>query len=296
MTGESRRPTMFKDGYDGARPEGRLTRVEQAAFEAGRKALVRRLHDAMLVLAVGQDEVGLIGKGSNWPAYLHEFADKVGWDRTDAVAPARFDPTGAQLDDLLPTLALLDGLRPVYLKVLFLRALGEFFGGWSWEAIGDRYGRSVEWARQSYEAVVVQAARRSGLLEPAPAGWAVLAVSLRMGGWCSYLTTASDPRQQLYDLRSKSPVDLEEAFAFWLPGAPAAKAAVAVVRRDLEGRNIRGSWWRADPDEISARLIEAARKAGSAWRLEALELPKARRTAKGAARVTAASAATDEAA
>ena len=45
--------------------------------------------------------------------------------------------------------------------------------------------------------VVVLAARRSGLLDPAPCSWAVVVAAVQTGGWRTCFTTARDPAQAL---------------------------------------------------------------------------------------------------
>ncbi|MGQ3018752.1 hypothetical protein [Phenylobacterium sp.] len=266
---------MFKPGYEGVTPSSRLSPVEVAQFEARKDALVARLTDAMLTLSVLEAD-DPSGKGSAWPAYVREFGDLTGRDeeslREAETRPARFAAKPHHLESLLPTLALLDGLRPVYLKVLFLRAIGSYYGGFSFPAIGDRFGKTGEWARHTYEAVVIQAARRDGLLAPEPAGWAVLVTGVRSGGWRSYVTTARDPSHQLRDLKAKSPIVLEDAFALWTAGQPVAQRLAKQARVHLLGRATHGSWHRISPDDMADLLITEARKIRAEWSIENLPL------------------------
>lgn len=279
----ARKIEMFKPGYDGPRPEGRLTPLEATQYAAFAEPLRKRLHDAMLTLgALSSARPG--GGGSTMPEYLHTFADKVGWDPEEGPAEVRFIPTQAQIDDFLPALELLDGLSPVFTRVLALRAVGERVGGFSFKAIGERFGRTEVWAKRVYSAVVVLAARRSGLLAPAPKGWAVVVVGVRTGGWRSYITTARDPQAALYDLKAKSPLELEAAFAFWTAGKAEAAHVAAVARKNMLGRVSHGSWHLMPPEDVAEVLIEAQTAVERPWDLEALTLPYARRTAKVMAR------------
>ncbi len=275
----ARKIEMFKPGYEGAKPDGRMTPLEADQFDRFAGPLVRRLHDAMLTLgALSAERVD--GSGSTMPEYIHTFADKVGWDADEAPAVVRFRPSAAQLDDLLPSLELLEGLSPAFTRVLALRAVGERIGGFSFAVIAERFGRPEAWARRVYAATVVLAARRSGLLDPAPRGWAMVVVAVRTGGWRTYITTARDPQAALYDLKAKSPLPLESAFAFWTAGKPEAAALAASARKNLLGRVIHGSWHLIPPEDMADLLIEEQTRLGRPWEVEALALPTPRGAAK----------------
>ncbi len=268
------RKGLYKAEYEGQQAGGRLTPGEAPRYEAARDRLMRRLTEAMLVLASLEDEGG--GKTSSWPSYIHDLADRAGQGEYEFGAdtrPARFDPTPGQLSDFLPTMGLLDGLRPLFLRVLYLRAIGSYYGGWSFEAIGDRYGKTGQWAKEAYEAVVIQAARRCGVLPEAPEGWAVLVASVDYVGWRTFLTTAGDPAQQLRDLRAKSPIRISEAFALWTPGQPAAKRLAKAARKHLMGRVTHGSWHLVSADDMASLLIGEARAQQIAWIQESLPVP-----------------------
>jgi len=280
----ARKIEMFKPGYEGARPEGRLTPLEAARYAAVSEELRKRLHDAMLTLGALTAARPSSG-GSTMPEYLHTFADKVGWDPEEGPAVVRFIPTQGQIDDFLPTVALLDGLSPIFMKVLALRAVGERIGGFSYAAIGERFGKTDAWAKRIHAACVVLAARRSGLLAPAPKGWAVVVVGVRTGGWRSYITTARDPQAALYDLKAKSPLELEAAFAFWTAGKAEAAHVVKEARKHMLGRVSHGSWHYMPPEDMLNVLIEEQAAVARPWELEALNLPAPRHTAKSAATV-----------
>lgn len=280
----ARKIEMFKPGYDGPRPSAQLTPLEQEAYARFSEPLIKRLHDAMLTLgAVMADSPET--RGSTMPEYIHTFADKVGWGPEEGPRQVRFQPTAAQHDDLLPTLALLDGLSPVFLKVLALRAVGERIGGFSYKAIAERFGKGEPWARRVYAATVVLAARRAGMLDPAPRGWAVVVAAARVGGMKTYITTARDPQQTLYDLRSKSPIELETAFALWVAGPPEAKALVAKARKNLLGRVSHGSWHLIPPEDMADLLIEEQTRVARPWEIEHLNLPAPKRTVRNAGRM-----------
>lgn len=278
-----RKTEMFKSGYEGDRPSGRLTPLEAERAARFSEPLRRRLHDAMLVLGALSAE--RMGGGSTWPEYVHTFADKIGWESEEAPAVVRFRPTAAQLDDFLPTMALLEGLSPAFTRVLALRAIGERIGGFSFAAIAERYGKPEAWARRVYAATVVLAARRSGLLEPTPKGWAVVVVAVRTGGWRTYITTARDPQAALYDLKAKSPLELEAAFAFWTAGKPEAAHLTSVVRKNLLSRVSHGSWHLIPPEDMADQLIDEQTKVERPWEIEALSLPTPKRTARSMGRV-----------
>jgi len=280
----ARKTEMFKPAYQGDRPEGRLTPLEAEQYARFAEPLIKRLHDAMLTLgALSADSPAT--HGSTMPEYMHTFADKVGWDPEEGPAILRFRPTAAQLDDFLPTVQLLEGVSADFLKVLTLRAVGERIGGFSYAVIAERFGRPEAWARRVYSAVIVLAARRSGLLAPAPKGWALVVVGVRRGGWLTYLTTARDPQAALYDLKAKSPLPLESAFAFWTAGKPEAAALAATARQNLLGRVSHGSWHLIPPQDMADLLIDEQTRVARPWEIEVLNLPAPRRTMKDMSRV-----------
>lgn len=287
-----RRLEMFKPEYEGDANAGRLTPLEVEAFERCAGPVVRRLYDAMLTLGAMSDESR--SGGCSMPEYIHSFADKVGWDATDSVAPPSFRPTRAQIDDLLPALQLVEGLSLVFLKVLTMRAVGDQFGGFSYRTIGERFGKGEAWASRVHAAVVVQACRRAGILEPAPKGWALLVAAVQTGGWRSYLTTAADPLQALYDLKSKSPIELSRAEVLWVAGKPEAARLAKTAREHLLGRQLHGSWHLIPPEDMIDLLIEQQTRLGRPWEVEQLAMPRPRRSAKGAGHMMAASAASEE--
>jgi hypothetical protein len=274
MTRPVKMPTsLFKPGYEGDQPSHRITPVEQPVFAAGVSALERRLHGAMLTLSSLDASDGHSGAKSGWPAYVHEFEDLIGREKETA-PPPRYDPKPHELSGFLGDMALLDGLMPVYHKVLFLRAVGAYYGGWSFAEIGEKYGRSDVWAKATYQAVLIQAARRCGVLSPAPKGWAVLVAAVETAGLRTFLTTAADPQAQLRDLKAKSPVRLVSAFAFWVVDHAAAQRLAKAARKHFLGQVTHGSWHLIGPTEMADLLIGEARESGLTWSIARLEVDR----------------------
>lgn len=268
---------MFKPEYEGVRPTTVLTGPERQDLRAGKPDLVKRLHTAMLTMSVvdGSGPRGFVT--GSVPAHIVEFADRVGEEK--ATPPkSKFEPTAAQVSDMDRALQLLEGLRPRYLKVVLLRALHGFSkecgepGDWPWESIGGMFGLSESWAKSAYDAAIIQAARRSGLLPKTSTDHAVLAVAAWVDrGWLTNLSTAPDPRQSASNLRTKSPVKIDQAFAFWVAGPPAAKRVVDDARRSMRNLQSHGSWFKAHPDSVADVLVQCAQAAEIAWMFD--ELP-----------------------
>lgn len=269
---------LFKPGYEGDRLSSTLTVPERLVLRSRKSELVQRLHDAMLTVSVMQGPARLgIGAGAA-PAHIVEFADRVGEKPVDP-SPLRFRPTAAQVSDMDPALKLLEGLRPAYFKVVMFRALHQFSkacgetGSWPWQAIGGYFGLSDRWAEAAYDAAIVQAARRSGILPTIPEDYSVLAAAAWVDrGWMTHLSTAADPRQATANLRGKSPVRLETAFAIWVAGQPLAKRVADEVRRSLRNLTSHGSWYKAHPDVVCEHLIEVARQVDTGWIMEEIAL------------------------
>lgn len=268
---------MFKPGYEGARPSTILTAPERQALRLGKADLVRRLHDAVLTMSVldGMGSLGIVAGGV--PDHIVEFADRVGEEKEE-VERARFRPTAAQVSDMDRALKLLEGLRPNYLKVVLFRALHEFAkdcgerGDWPWESIGGYFGLSSRWAEAAYDAAIVQAARRAGLIPMASTDHAVLAVAVWIDkGWLTNISTGPDPRQAASNLRTKSPVRIDQAFALWVAGPPVAKRVAAGARKAMRNLVSHGSWFKAHPDSVAEVLISCAREAGADWMFD--EIP-----------------------
>lgn len=287
MNAQRRDRGMFKDDYDGPRLDGRVTAMEAEAFAAARGQLVSRLHTAMLTLSTLSGHN--MGAASSWPSYVHEFSDIVGQEPDEHAPGPRFQPDRTHHADMLEALKLVDGVRPKYLKTVFFRAMGEWFDllakaqgeeprqTWSWDTIGERLGYSGEWARGAYDSVMVQAARRSSLLEAVPSGHAVFMASVYHHGWRTYLSTAREPAQAFYDLNSKSPLELVEALAIWTPGEAAAKALIKDLRHEVQPFGIKGCWVQMGPEDLTMTCLRIARQRNIPWRQEAIGNPTGKR-------------------
>lgn len=279
----TRQVAMFKEGYDGPALEARTTAFEEKAMKDKHdevRALARRLHAA--ILTAGDVAMGgfVASAGAPGPIvdYLVEFADMVGQEKEPEPTP-RFQPTAAQISDMMHAMTLVDGLSKPYLNVLFLRALWEFHDsqdfdcpGWSWDKVGERCAMSGDWAKKAYEAVIVQASRRVGILPATPKDYAVAVAAMKFGTWRAYIGTALEPLQTIYDLKSKSPVQLERAFVLWLPGKPVAQRVAKKVKEDLRHKVIHSSWYYASPEELAEKLIEAAQGVPAPWEYQELTL------------------------
>lgn len=266
--------TPYKPGYEGEHLSSTLTQPEKQALRLGKADLVRRLYEAMLTLSVmaGAGIRGIAAGGT--PQHIVEFSDRVGEEKPNAPRLI-FKPTAAQVTDLDPALALLEGLRPIYFKVVMLRAFHNFErrcgepGSWSWKDIGGYFGMSDRWAEQTHDAAIVQAARRAGIIPKISTDYAVLAISVWVDrGWLTNISTAADPRLAVANLRGKSPVRLEDAYALWVAGKPVARRVAEDARRELRNLCSHGAWYKAHPDSVSQRLIEAARNADAGWILD----------------------------
>ena len=137
-----------------------LPRASAAAIDlaAVKAELISRLHIAALTIQALPGD-GPKGPYTLWPAYRHTW-----WDEGNEasklsaaditrrlITPPRFFPTARQIDDCLPTLALLDGGRPIWRRIVSARAHQEWYdlpGGW--RAIGADCGITHDRARKGY--------------------------------------------------------------------------------------------------------------------------------------------------
>ncbi|MEH0194562.1 hypothetical protein V7S57_02385 [Caulobacter sp. CCNWLY153] len=277
MKGSGRVP-LFKAGYEGERDErvgyfpGRGQAVpEEGAFEA----LEQRIQRAMLTLTFqAGDGPSWYSNGTFWPSYVTELADRIEAEK-EAVDEPRpyFKPTGGDIDDMLPALALLEGFRVEYFQLLRYKASDDFFrGGASWTALGDAFGRSDTWARDAYRRAMTQAAKRAGLIFAAPTEHAVVAVAVMLEGVAhTWIGASADAKQTLYDLRAKNLVPIVDAFAVWASDRATARSILDLVKGAHAGDHVRGGWHRVDPFTMDATIMGKAEELGAAWRMETLE-------------------------
>lgn len=265
---------MFKPEYEGDRPKATLSGPEKQQLRLMKAAVVDRLHSAMLTLTVLKGEGPGALRAAGCPQHLVEFSDRVGEEAIEAPR-AKWEPTAAQVSDVPKALALLDGLRKPYYTVVKLRALEVFArendesSPWPWERIGELFGLSGHWAEDVYDAAIVQAARRAGFLPMVSNDYGVVIAAVWSDrAWLSNLSTAADPRAAIANLRTKSPVRLEQAVIVWVAGAPLAKRIVDGVKPKLRGVLSHGSWFKANPDTLVNDVVEAARDSGADWLIE----------------------------
>jgi hypothetical protein len=265
----------FKPGYDGDRPPSRTTAPERQTLRLEKPALVARIHRAMLTLAINGSTVALGIKTGGTPQHIVEFADRVGEEQQDAPMP-RFAPKPADVSDMLGALDLLQGLRPAFFKVVFLRALHDFQeeegarGQWPWAKIGAFFSMSEAWAQNAYDQAIVQAARRAGVLPMMPTDHAILIAStyLAPSGWLTQISGAQEPRQALSNLRSKNAVRIEQATCLWVAGEPVAKRVLDQSKAAMRALLDHGAWYKAHPDRVCEQLVLAAQAVPSVWTIE----------------------------
>lgn len=268
---------IFKPDYDGLRGSPRLSGPEAQALRLEKPALVRRLHDAVLTLQLQKGGApAAVGSGS--PAHIVEFSDRVG-EEMPPPPRATFQPTAAQVSDMPVALALLNGLRRPFYRVVYLRALDEFArengerSDWTWAKIGAACGFSDRWAESAYQAAIVQAARASGLLPAVTADYAVVIAGVyQRGVWLTNIGTAADPRQAVYNLRSKSPVRLDDACAVWVAGSPVAKRIVDELKPEMRSLLDHGAWYKTNPDVMIERVAAKAREINAGWHIEDIKI------------------------
>lgn len=266
---------MFKPEYEGERPKATLSGPERNLHRLVKHAVIDRLHTAMLTLNVlpGAGPRANLAGGS--PPYIVEFSDRVS-SEIEEPKRARFEPTAADVSDMTPALALMDGLHRPFFKVVMLRALNEFAVSegesepFPWDVIGEECGgMSGKWAEDAYNAAIVQATRRAGLLPMVSRDYGVVAVAYWVDrGWLTNLSTAADPRNSVSVQKAKSPVRPEQAYAVWVPGQLQARKIVEAVKPHLRGLHDRGAFYKVHPDVLAERIIDAARAIGSDWILE----------------------------
>lgn len=265
-----RRSSLFKPDYDGQR--GAPVATDREAVNEPAMALLRaRLAQAMLTMDSMQGERS--SRGSFWPDYLVEFADRVGEKAPNAPRPTPFQPSGSQIDDMLPALALLEGLRREYFELVWDKAVTDFYWkGATWSGLGAAFGRSGQWAKDAYDRAILQAARRAGILAQAREDYAVVCVgAITEGVFFTWIGASANPKQQVWDLKSKSVVGIADAFALWTPGKPIAKRLIDATKALYGDRRKHGAWHRALPFDVEDTLLSEAEKIGSVWRLEYLD-------------------------
>jgi hypothetical protein len=267
--------TLYKPDFDGERPNATLSGPERNQHRLVKRAVIDRVHRAMLTL----NALPRVGPKANLaggtPPYIVEFSDRVGAELEEPKR-ARYEPSATDVTDMVPALELLKGLSRPFYKVVMLRALNEFAVDegetepFPWDVIGEEAGgMSGKWAEDAYNAAIVQATRRAGLLPMVSRDYGIVAVAFWVErGWLTKIATASDPRQAVSNAKASSPVKPDQAFALWVPGQMHAKQIVDATRPQLRGLHGHAAFYKVHPDVLSEQLIEAARGLGVAWTYE----------------------------
>lgn len=275
MTKTTPTDTMFKPDYDGERPKATLSGPEQNQHRLVKRAVIDRLHRALLTLGVMPRAGPRANLAGGSPSYIVEFSDKVGAE-VEELRRARWEPSNADVSDMLPALELLQGLHRPFIKVVTLRALNEFAidqgetEPFTWDIIGEECGgMSSRWAEDAYSAVIVQATRRAGLLPMVSRDYGVVVVAFWLDrGWLSKLATASDPRQAVSNTKAGSPLRPEQAYAVWMPGRGEAQRVMEALRPNLRGTHSHSAYFKVHPDVLAEQIIETARTLGVDWTFE----------------------------
>lgn len=282
MTKHDPTETMFKPEYEGEQPSVTLTGPERQMLRLAKHAVVERLHTAMLTQCAVDGE-GPMGMAAGAIEHIVEFADRVGEEKQE-VERARFRPSPADVDDMPKALALLDGLRKPYYTVVKMRALDEFAreegetGPFPWEVIGGHFGLSGRWAEDAYDAAIVQACRRAGILPMKQLEHAVTFFAVWLNhAWLTHVGTSPDPRSAVANMKTKNAARPEIAFAIWVAGVPVAKRIFDGLKLDMRGLHSHGAWYKAHPDVLAEKAIGLARNINADWMID--EIPVSERRA-----------------
>lgn len=274
---KSGRGAMFKDGYEGPREGAAAMPLDRRAVpeEGAMAALEQRIHRAMLTMGKLAGD-GPYSNGTFWPAYVVEFADRVDQEKERDAPRPRFRPTGADVDDMLPALSLLEGLRVEYFQLVRYKAHDDFHldGGAVWTDLGEAFGRSDNWARESYSRAMTQAARRAGLIFTVPESaeqHAVVSITVLLDGvFVTWLGASAAPRQKLYEMRANNPAAIVDAFALWTPNRVVAKMVLDQTKAHHLAARKHGGWHWINPFDIEATVLEKAEAHRAPWRMEYL--------------------------
>lgn len=268
------RQSIFKDGYDGPRDEtlGLPGRGQVAPDEGAMDDLEQRIHRAMLTLTTLSAD-GPSAVRSGWPDYIIELEDRIAREKDGEAPRRRFRPTPTDISDLLDALALLDGLRIEIYVLIRHKALDDFHfdKGACWTVLGDRFGKSDYWARETYRRAMLQAAKRTGILFSAPESYAVVAITVLVGdSLFTHLSISADPRQTLYDMKAKNPADIVDSFAVWTDDRATAKVVLDKVKAHFATRKKHGSWHYLNPLDAEFTIQEKAEEIGASTRCQYL--------------------------
>lgn len=274
MARSGARKGIFKPGYDGPKDEtlGLPGRGQAAPDEGAMEALEERIQRAMLTLTTLSGD-GPSAVRSGWPDYMIDLAARIEREKDAEPPRRRFRPTGHDIDDLLDALALLDGLRVEVYQLVRYKALDDFYveDGASWTDLGDQFGKSDTWARETYRRAMLQAGRKAGILFSAPEGYAVVSVSVMIDGVIfTHLSISGDPRQSLYDMKALNPSEIVDSFAIWTNDRPTAKVIVDKAKAHFLSQRKRGSWHYLNPFDAEFTIQAIAEEIGAQARCQYL--------------------------
>jgi hypothetical protein len=274
VTRKTARKGLFKPGFAGAKDEslGMPGRGQAIPDEGAFDALEQRIHRAMLTLTRMSGD-GPSSRTGFWPDYVVELADRIEREKEEAAPPRRFRPTGTDVDDLLPALELLQGLRVEYFQLVRYKAVDDFRldGGATWVDLGDSFGRSDYWARESYRRAMLQAAKRAGLVFSAPTEYAVVWVTVMYDGLLmTWIGTSSNPRQTLYDKKAHNPAEIVDCSAVWVADKATAKVVLDQTRAHHTADRKHGGWHILNPFDAEATIMDKVEGLKATWRMEYL--------------------------
>lgn len=268
------RKGIFKPGYEGPKDEtlGLPGRGQPVPDEGAMDALEERIQRAMLTLTTLSGD-GPSAVRSGWPDHVIELADRIEREKDGDKPRRRFRPTGHDVDDLLPALKLLDGLRVEVYQLVRYKALDDYYrdDGVNWTDLGDQFGKSDHWARETYRRALLQAGRKAGILFAAPEGYAVVSVSVMLDGVIfTHLSISGDPRQSLYDMKALNPSEIVDSFAIWTNDRPTAKVIVDKAKAHFLSQRKRGSWHYLNPFDAEFTIQAIAEEIGAQARCQYL--------------------------
>lgn len=274
MARSGARRGIFKPGYDGPKDEtlGLPGRGQAVPDARAMEALEQRIHRAMLTLTTLSGD-GPSAVRSGWPDHVIELADRIEREKDGDKPRRRFRPTGADVDDLLGALALLNGLRVEIYQLVRYKALDDFYleSGASWTDLGDQFGKSDTWAAETYRRALLQAGKQAGIVFSAPESYAVMGVSVLVDGMLfTHLSISSDPRQSLYDMKARNPSDIVDSFAVWTVDRPTAKTILDRVKEHFAGQRKHGGWHYLNPFDAEFTILEKAEGLGASTRVQFL--------------------------
>jgi hypothetical protein len=174
---------------------------------------------------------------------------------------------------LLPTLELLQGLRVEYFQLVRYKAVDDYRrdGGATWKELGESFGRSDYWARESYRRAMLQAAKRAGLVFSEPNEWAVVWVTVMYDGLLmTWIGTTGNPRQTLYDVKARNPADIVDCAAVWTSDKATAKVVLDQAKAHHAADRKHGGWHILNPFDAEATIMDKIEGLKASWRLEYL--------------------------